>query len=328
MDQRSSVHYLVPRHFGPRPYGRPVKVVPARITRAMTAEEAFRAALSDCLAQLTANAAALRAGRSVEGLHKLRVAFRRLEVALGAFGKEFRQEWLEELRGRAKVLSGRMAAARDLDVFVDALLADALDNEALQAEQVEGGDALRAAAQSARNAAWVAAHGCVTSADFARFLDDVASLAQSRLPLGGKRKLLGTAARILDRQALRVEKRGRAARSGEEGDLHRLRIALKKLRYSAEFFAPLYSAKKVRAYLTCVRRLQDELGHLNDVAQVRGTIGGLLRARQPGPARSGDGEMQLAAGMVLGWYAAKTPRALKKALKRYRAFRDFTPFWV
>jgi CHAD domain-containing protein len=325
MDQRSSVHYLVPRHFGPRPYGRPVKVVPARITRAMTAEEAFRAALSDCLAQLTANAAVLRAGRSVEGLHKLRVAFRRLEVALGAFGKEFRQEWLEELRGRAKVLSGRMAAARDLDVFVDALLADALDNEALQ---VEGGDALRAAAQSARNAAWVAAHGCVTSADFARFLDDVASLVQSRLPLGGKRKLLDTAARILDRQALRVEKRGRAARSGEEGDLHRLRMALKKLRYSAEFFGPLYSAKKVRAYLGCVRRLQDELGYLNDVAQVRGTIGGLLRARQPGPARSGDGEMRLAAGMVLGWYAAKTPRALKKALKRYRAFRDFTPFWV
>jgi CHAD domain-containing protein len=261
----------------------------------------------------------------VEGLHKLRVAFRRLEVALGAFGKEFRQEWLEELRGRAKVLSGRMAAARDLDVFVDALLADALDNEALQ---VEGGDALRAAAQSARNAAWVAAHGCVTSADFARFLDDVASLVQSRLPLGGKRKLLDTAARILDRQALRVEKRGRAARSGEEGDLHRLRMALKKLRYSAEFFGPLYSAKKVRAYLGCVRRLQDELGYLNDVAQVRGTIGGLLRARQPGPARSGDGEMRLAAGMVLGWYAAKTPRALKKALKRYRAFRDFTPFWV
>ena len=69
-------------------------------------------------------------------------------------------------------------------------------------------------------------------------------------------------------------------------------------------------------------------GARNDVAQVRGTIGGLLRARQPGPARSGDGEMRLAAGMVLGWYAAKTPRALKKALKRYRAFRDFTPFWV
>ena len=63
-------------------------------------------------------------GRSVEGLHQLRVAFRRLEVALGAFGREFGQDWLEELRGRAKILSGRLAPARDLDVFVGKLLAD------------------------------------------------------------------------------------------------------------------------------------------------------------------------------------------------------------
>jgi len=318
MDQRASIHSLVSRHYGPRPYGRPVKAVPAHITRAMRPEEAFRATLSDCLAQLTANAATLRTGRSVEGLHQLRIAFRRLEAALGAFGKEFRQEWLEELRSRSKVLSGRMAAARDLDVFIGSLLDDAF-----QAGTVEGAQALLAAAQSARDAAWTTAHACVTSADFARFLDDVAALAQSHLPLGRERKLTRTAARILDRQARRVEKRGRAASSREEADLHRLRIALKKLRYSAEFFAPLYPAGKVKAYLACVRELQDELGHLNDVANVRGTIGGLLRAR-----KSGDGEMRLAAGMVLGWYGAQTPRAIKKSLKRYKTFRGFTPFWT
>ena len=61
---------------------------PASIA-AMRPEDAFRATLSDCLAQMTANAATLRAGRSVEGLHQLRVAFRRLEVALNAFGEEF-----------------------------------------------------------------------------------------------------------------------------------------------------------------------------------------------------------------------------------------------
>ena len=55
----------------------------------MRPEDAFRTTLLDCLAQITANAAtALRCrGRSVEGLHQLRVAFRRLEVALGAFGR-------------------------------------------------------------------------------------------------------------------------------------------------------------------------------------------------------------------------------------------------
>jgi CHAD domain-containing protein len=95
----------------------------------MHPQEAFRATLSDCLAQIAANAATLRnqeskEHHSVEGLHQLRVAFRRLEVALGAFGREFHQGWLEELRGRAKILSGRLAPARDLDVFVGKLLAD------------------------------------------------------------------------------------------------------------------------------------------------------------------------------------------------------------
>jgi CHAD domain-containing protein len=326
MDERASIHSLVARHYGPRPYGRPVKAAPAHITREMRPDDAFRAALSDCLAQLTANAATLRSGRSVAGLHQLRVAFRRLEVALGVFAKEFRQDWLDELRGRARVLSGRMAAARDLDVFVDTLLAGALESGAAPADAIMGAQALRAQAEAAREAAWTTAHNCVAGADFARFLDDVAALAQSRLPIGHERKLPRTAARILARQARRVEKRGRAARRGDEADLHRLRIALKKLRYSSEFFAPLYPARQVKAYLACVRRLQEELGHLNDVANVRGTIAGLLRGRSA-QGRSGEG-MRLAAGVVLGWYGAQTPRAVKKALKRYRKFRKLTPFWV
>jgi CHAD domain-containing protein len=289
----------------------------------MRPQDAFRAILSDCLAQLTANAASLRAGRSVEGLHQLRVAFRRLETALDAFATEFRQDWLEELRSRAKLLSGRLAAARDLDVFVGSLLAAALDSAPV-AEACGGATALRAKAEDAREAAWTTAHNCVTSADFARFLDDVAALAQSRLPLDHGRKLPRTAVRILDRQARRAQKRGRAAKSGDEADLHRLRIALKKLRYSAEFFAPLYPAKAVKAYLACVRRLQDELGHLNDAANARTTIAGLLRAR---PGNRPDDALFLAAGIVLGWHGAKAPRAVKKALKRYRKFRKLTPFW-
>src|SRR5258706_15831044 len=90
----------------------------------MASEEGFRTPLLVGRPRFTANAATLRASRSVEGLHQLRVAFRRLEGALGAFGREFRQDWLEELRGRAKVLLGRLSPARDLDGFTGKLLAD------------------------------------------------------------------------------------------------------------------------------------------------------------------------------------------------------------
>src|SRR3954469_11985175 len=121
-DPRVDVHSLTRRNLGPI---KPVKAQPAHWAPSPHPEDAFRATLLDCLAQITANAAALRDGRSVEGLHQLRVAFRRLDTALDAFGKEFGQTWLEELRGRAKILMTRFSPARDLDVFTEKLLVEA-----------------------------------------------------------------------------------------------------------------------------------------------------------------------------------------------------------
>jgi CHAD domain-containing protein len=299
----------------------PVKAIPVHITADLTAEDAFRATLSDCLAQMTANAGALRGGRSVEGLHQLRVAFRRLEVTLGAFGKEFALDWLEELRGRGKVLSSRLAAARDLDVFVCDLL-NAPGAAATGAAR-DSFVALRARAERARDAAWDEASECVAGADFAMFLDDVAGLAQSRLPLGQQRKLPRLAGRLLARAARRVKKRGRTAQSREARDLHHLRIALKKLRYTAEFLASLYPRRKARRYLEEVRLLQEHLGALNDIAHARATVAALMRADK---AKS-DADARFAAGAVTGWYDAKSQRIVKQALKRYRKFRAIKPFW-
>ena len=159
-DLRADLHSLSRRGLAP---AQPVRALPAHMTAAMTPEEAFRATLSDCLAQITANAAALRNGRSVEGLHQLRVGFRRLEVTLGAFGTEFGLEWLEELRGRAKVLSSRIALARDLDVFVS----DMLDAPvAAAAGNRDSFVRLRVRAESARDVAWTEVSECLAGADF------------------------------------------------------------------------------------------------------------------------------------------------------------------
>jgi CHAD domain-containing protein len=312
-----TIHSLVRRSSDRTIFGRPAKVAPAYVTASLRPEEAFRAILSDCLAQVSANAAPLRVGRSVEGLHQLRVAFRRLDVALAAFGREFRQDWLEELRGRGRILSARLAPARDLDVFVDTLL------ESAPHANGEGFAQLRARAEDARATAWAGVTACVAGADFELFVADVAALAASQLPLTRIRRLPKTASRILDRQARRVKRRGRAARSKDEGDLHRLRIALKKLRYTAEFFAPLYAKRDVKRYLEKLRALQNHLGALNDAANIRGTVSALLQ----GDGKK-DAAMGFAAGSLVGWHGARTPRTARQALKRYRRFRKLTPFWV
>jgi CHAD domain-containing protein len=319
-DPRAAVHSLIRRAKDKTVFGQPVKAVPGYVAKSMRPEEAFRATLSDCLAQITANAATLRVGRSVEGLHQLRVAFRRLEVALGAFGKEFGQEWIEELRGRAKILLGRLSPARDLDVFTGKLLVSPPKSGIS-----DGLPQLRIRAEAARDTAWIAAQACIASADFEMFTDDVAALAGSQLPLTRDHKLTRTARRILDRQAARVKKRAKLAKSQEEGDLHRLRIALKKLRYAAEFFAPLYPRRDVSRYLKQVRGLQNHLGDLNDVANVRSVVGGLLREKNK---KDDDGVLRYAAGAMVGWYGAQVPHAIKQALKRYKKFKKVEPFWV
>lgn len=320
-DPRASVHSLIRRNHGADKmvFGKPAKGSSRVIAKAMRPEEAFRATLSDCLSQIAANAATLRLGRSVEGLHQLRVAFRRLEVALGAFGREFGQEWLEELRSRAKILAGRLAPARDLDVFVEKLLANPPKSGVS-----EGLPQLRIRAESARDQAWTAARACISSADFELFTDDVAALASSQLPLTRDRRLPRTAERMLDRQVARTKKRGLVAANQEEGDLHRLRIALKKLRYTAEFFAPLYARYEVKTYLRKLRGLQNHLGDLNDVANVRSVVAGLLREKN---RKEDDGPLRYAAGAMVGWYGAQVPGAVKQALKRYRKFKRIKPFW-
>ena len=323
-DPRAAIHSLTRRAKDKTVFGQPVKAVAGYVAKSMRPEEAFRATLADCLAQITANAATLRPqdlkdSRSVEGLHQLRVAFRRLEVALGAFGKEFGQEWIEELRGRAKILLGRFSPARDLDVFTSKLLASPPKSGIS-----DGLPQLRARAEAARDTAWIAAQACIASADFEMFTDDVAALAGSQLPLTRDHKLTRTARRILNRQVTRVKKRAKIAKSQEEGDLHRLRIALKKLRYTAEFFAPLYPRQDVSRYLRQVRGLQNHLGDLNDVANVRGVVSGLLREKSK---KDDEGAMRYAAGAMVGWYGAQVPRTIKQALKRYKTFKRVEPFW-
>jgi triphosphatase len=313
----ASIHSLARKGLGP---AQPVKAHPARISRAMRPEDVFRATLSDCLAQLTANVATLRAGRSVEGLHQLRVALRRLETVLKAFGEEFQQDWLSDLRSRAKILSSRLGPARDLDVFLTELLdapAEGNENEAFLN--------LRARMEEMRDRAWKEAGDCVAGADFALFTEDVAGLAHSRLPLARDTKLSRVAKRLLDRQQARALKRGKKARDGDEANLHGLRIALKKLRYTAEFLAPLYPRRKVKHYVRELRGLQEHLGAINDIAHVRATVAKLLReteAKRPAPGE------RYAAGLVAGWYRARRPHIAKQALKRWKKFRKVKPFWV
>ena len=297
--------------------------------------DAFRLTLLQCKWHITANVPAV-AARDVEGMHQLRVGLRRLRVALSSFGGDFRNTRTESLRLHAKSLANRLAPARDFDVFCDELFEPAATaNGALDAFEV-----LRQRARVARLAAWDEAVTLVTGPKLRVFLNDINEAIDhpswsGSLPGQGhatKRMLAAEAscAKLADNMlAHRLKSARKKARhldklSNEQR--HNLRISLKKLRYTAEFFAPFYDRPGVSKFLGRLSKMQDVLGALNDVAVAHKTLDVLIAAEQPATSIS-RAEISFAAGIVYGWHLERAAHMWEEALTRWKKFSRTDAFW-
>jgi inorganic triphosphatase YgiF len=275
----------------------------------MPVAQAFRCIAGECLAQLQGNVAGL--GPDPEYLHQARVAVRRLRSALGLFAATqpgAPADVVEELRW----LMGCLGPARDWDVFATQTLPAIV-------EELAGNPALarlQADAARLRHAHRQAALEAVASQRYTRLVLTLGlRLVRQAEPQGDSVSLGGFAARMLARQHKRLRRRGRHHATLSPAERHALRIAAKKLRYAAEFFAGLYPRKRARPYLAALAALQDVLGALNDAAVTQRLLAEL-------PAPRGQ-----AAGIVGGWMA----RAGRERLAGLdRAWRDFVRqkvFW-
>jgi CHAD domain-containing protein len=291
-------------------HARAVKARRVHLRRRMTVEEAFRATVLECLAQVSGNAPAIRA-RDSEGVHQVRVALRRLQMALKSFGDYGDSEELKALGKRGRAIADAFGPARDLDVFA----AELIEPVARKFADHESFTALGLALRHARGEAWDDALAEVLSPDFGAFLNDVAAATET-VPQDGRR-IGKISRRTLDDHFARARKRGKRVKKIYDGNTHKLRIALKKLRYASEFFAPLYPGKKAVRYIRQLKRLLNRLGEANDVHGISATL-----------ARLGNGEeLRFAAGAVAGWHGAREKRLTKKALRGWKALRKQKPFW-
>jgi triphosphatase len=95
---------------------------------------------------------------------------------------------------------------------------------------------------------------------------------------------------------------------------HRARKRLKRLRYLAEFAAPLFRRSRVRRYLEALAPAQDCLGKLTDqmVAQAAYRE---AAAKQP------------AAWFAVGWLSARHPEAVRAAREALTQAGKAKPFW-
>ena len=104
-------------------------------------------------------------------------------------------------------------------------------------------------------------------------------------------------------------------------DRHELRIALKNLRYCAEFFGTLFDHRRQqRDFLASVAALQDLLGTHNDVVSTSKLLDQLPTANDPAAAR--------VSGYLAGWYARGIPIADRKLAQVWKKFKAMKLFWT
>ncbi|MEH3085259.1 MAG: CHAD domain-containing protein [Xylophilus ampelinus] len=284
----------------------------------------LRAAVEACLAQVLPNASEVAAGSAdADQIHQLRVGLRRLRTALRELGRLHAGAPPLDAGGEAALAAAfrALGARRDHDNLredTQPVLQAAggppveIGAAAGDAAATPPGEAVRA---PALQAALLALIGFV-AADPGDARDGDGDGADAS---GAPPEMRHSAARRRLRKRLRRLRAGIAHDAERFDDLdtetqHGLRKRLKRLRYLAEFVAPLFDAKRADRFLRRIKPALDALGRQQDAATA---IEGYRRAAAADPH----------AWFGVGWLSARQPDAARDSGRALRAAMRAAPFW-
>jgi inorganic triphosphatase YgiF len=228
---------------------------------------ALQSMIGCCLLHLQANIPGAIQKLDEEYLHQVRVALRRLRVVL-SMTEIFRADVeLANLHEQVEELCVELGRLREWDVFVTQIL---LPIRSRHSEQ--DWPRLLSSSEKLRCLHHAAVESRLQSQDYQRFLLRFGAWMHGdywRKSTADSLTLPHFAEQILDKRGRQVGKRGKCLVAADPGQLHALRIACKKLRYSAEIFASLFDPLKAKRYQSALTALQDILGMLNDLDVAR-----------------------------------------------------------
>ncbi len=222
---------------------------------------AVHAMIANCLAQVQANVPGAQLGLDEEYLHQVRVGLRRLRVVLAIARRVYDDAEAVALREQVGRLCVDLGRAREWDVFVTQTLASLC---ASMPEHAGLRGVLRASERRRKELYAETAHR-LGSAGFQRMLLRFGAWLHSGHWPESDAPLKRFALHILEKQHARIIAQG-AVLKENPAQLHALRIACKKMRYSAEMFGSLFANGRGKAYMAELAAVQDALGALNDIA--------------------------------------------------------------
>jgi inorganic triphosphatase YgiF len=309
-----------------------VKAGEVPVRARLRADEAFRIVAFSCIRHLVANEPALLRG-DPEGVHQMRVALRRLRAAIAIFGDVVPGEETERLKGELKWITAELAPARDLDVFVSNTVVP-LARAKPRGHAVQG---LRRELEAQRSGAVTRAQSAVASARYRGLVLDALAWIETGdwahnddplLRLTRKRKLAAFATDELRRRRRKVVRKARKLADLDPRRRHKLRIAVKKLRYATDFLGGAFpggkAKKRRRRFEAALGALQDCLGALNDVVVHEDLAAKVAEAN--GRARDGT-ERAFAVGLASGRQESNVDALTASAVKAGRAFAKAKRFW-
>lgn len=295
----------------------PVKAAAIKSKSLATLDDAVTAIISNTLAQFTANWACLRESDEPESIHQMRIALRRMRCALSMFNRALPNAGFGGLRDDA----GRLASAFGPVRNADAIRISALQGPLASAECPQNSDALRGIMEKRRIAAYASARSEIESLAVTLFVLNVQSLlahcdwhegANTTMPT--RKFFRAELSRLRDR----VLKRARTANVSDQAR-HKLRIALKNLRYGVDFFDFPGNRRARQAYKKQMSALQDILGMRNDIVAAKTYLKELREETGP--------ETEQVLEFIRGWFARDAVAADREISKAIKKFKRMEPFW-
>ena len=309
-----AVHLADGTTSSPRRRGIPV-LPPEGLPGGLSVDAAFRhivGHLTDVMLHLAPLIADADTGP--EPVHQMRVAVRRARSAFALFPHAADDAGRASAAEGLKRLGQMLGPARDWDVF---MTETAPPVEIVLPGQTPLRTLLRAGARR-REAARVALGQYLTGSAFRLLSLELACLAAAEVQADDTATppLMEFAAHVLQRRWKKLLSAGRGLDDLDNPALHGLRLKAKRLRYAAEFFAPLFPRHSTSRFIRRLAVLQERLGQFNDTTVAETLL------------RDLNGKPNYAAGLVLGFPAARGVRARPKITAAWDRFRRRDPFWA
>lgn len=299
---------------------------------AMTAGQAFQVIGFSCLHHFAANQDAV-AHIDPEGVHQMRVGLRRLRAAMSLFKELIEQPDSDHIKSELKWLTEQLGPARDLDVFLKEGVKPLGQEEPATREVATLADDLK----GRRRAGFMQAKRAVESERYRKLLLECAlwlaggNWFTSRDPLiVAHRDILVSdfADGELARRTRKIIKQSKKVGALDARRRHKLRIAIKKVRYACEFFESLYKGRKIehrrKKFTAALKGIQSGLGRLNDM-QVHSRLAHRFAHSKRGVPK--QTEKAFAIGLLTGRERAEEAVIFADTVKAARKISDIKPFW-